>query len=90
MHAPLTSLPLPLPLIPPPFPSLPRRTLSPPCLRTIAWRVSPAAFSIFLSVGSSMVVFPFFTFSHSTGLMGERLAQVSGSGTFIPNPEPVL
>ena len=45
-------------------------------LRTLAWRVSPAALAIFLSVGSSMLVFPFFTYVHSTGLLGERLPQV--------------
>lgn len=45
-------------------------------LRMLALRVSPAAFAIFLSVGSSMLVFPFFTYVHSTGLLGERLPQV--------------
>lgn len=45
-------------------------------LSTLAWRVSPAAFSIFLSVGTSMLVFPFFTYVHTTGLFGDRLAQV--------------
>ena len=45
-------------------------------LRSLAWKVSPAALSIFLSVGTSMLVFPFFTYVHSTGLMRERLPQV--------------
>ena len=45
-------------------------------LKSLAWKVSPAALSIFLSVGTSMLVFPFFTYVHSTGLMGERLPQV--------------
>lgn len=45
-------------------------------LRVLAWRVSPAALCIFLSVGTSMLVFPFFTYVHSTGLLGERLPQV--------------
>lgn len=44
----------------------------------IAVRITPAAFAIFLSVGTSMLVFPFFTFMHSTGLMGARLPQVGG------------
>jgi hypothetical protein len=45
-------------------------------LVSIAWKVSPAALSIFLSVGTSMLVFPLFTFVRSTGLLGDRLAQV--------------
>jgi hypothetical protein len=45
-------------------------------LKSLAWKVSPAALSIFLSVGTSMLVFPFFTYVHSTGLLGERLPQV--------------
>mmetsp|Transcript_22046 Transcript_22046/g.48132 ORF Transcript_22046/g.48132 Transcript_22046/m.48132 type:complete len:479 (+) Transcript_22046:161-1597(+) len=45
-------------------------------LLTLAWRISPAALSIFLSVGTSMVIFPFFTYMRSTGLFGDRLAQV--------------
>lgn len=44
----------------------------------IAVRIAPVAFAIFLSVGTSMLVFPFFTFMHSTGLLGARLPQVSG------------
>ncbi len=44
--------------------------------RLLAWRVSPAALSIFLSVGTSMLVFPFFTYVHTTGVLGERLPQV--------------
>ena len=48
-------------------------------LRILAWRVSPAALSIFLSVGTSMLVFPFFTYVHSTGLLGERLPQVNNA-----------
>eukprot|EP00798_Chlamydomonas_sp_ICE-L_P014566 gene14566-20607_t len=42
----------------------------------LAWRISPAMFAMFLSVGTSMIVFPFFTFMHSTGLLHERLPQV--------------
>ena len=45
-------------------------------LGSIAWKVAPAALSIFLSVGTSMLVFPLFTFVRSTGLLGDRLAQV--------------
>ncbi|GAX81468.1 hypothetical protein CEUSTIGMA_g8897.t1 [Chlamydomonas eustigma] len=45
-------------------------------MHVLAWKVAPAAISIFLSVGTSMLVFPFFTYVQSTGLFGERLAQV--------------
>ncbi|KAL6763078.1 hypothetical protein V8C86DRAFT_2507052 [Haematococcus lacustris] len=45
-------------------------------LLTLAWRISPAMLAIFLSVGTSMLVFPFFTFVRSTGLLSDRLAQV--------------
>jgi hypothetical protein len=48
-------------------------------LRAVAGAIAPAAGSIFLSVGTSMLVFPFFTYVHSTGLMGDRLPQVSCS-----------
>lgn len=45
-------------------------------LLSLAWRISPAALSIFLSVGTSMLVFPFFTYMHTSGLFGERFVQV--------------
>ncbi len=45
-------------------------------LLAVAWRIGPAALSIFLSVGTSMLVFPFFTYMRSTGLLAERLPQV--------------
>jgi hypothetical protein len=45
-------------------------------MTTLAWRISPAMVAIFLSVGTSMLVFPYFTYMHSTGLLGDRLAQV--------------
>lgn len=38
--------------------------------------ISPAAWSIFLSVGTSMMVFPFFTYVTSTGLWADQLPQV--------------
>ena len=47
-------------------------------LRRVLLRISPAMLAIFLSVGTSMLVFPFFTFMRSTGLLGVRLAQVCG------------
>lgn len=45
-------------------------------LVAVFWRVSPAAAAIFISVGSSMVAFPFFTYVHSAGRLGPRLPQV--------------
>jgi hypothetical protein len=42
----------------------------------IALSIGPAATSIFLSVGTSMLVFPFFTYVRSTGLLADRLPQV--------------
>ncbi|GLC52618.1 hypothetical protein PLESTB_000649700 [Pleodorina starrii] len=42
----------------------------------LAARILPAALSITLSVGTSMLIFPFFTYMTSTGLLGERLPQV--------------
>lgn len=39
-------------------------------------RIMPAACAIFLSVGTSMLVFPFFTHSKSTGWLGTYLPQV--------------
>lgn len=44
----------------------------------LAARIFPAAASIAISVGTSMLIFPFFTYMHSTGLMGVRLPQVRG------------
>ncbi|GFR41593.1 hypothetical protein Agub_g2316 [Astrephomene gubernaculifera] len=46
-----------------------------PLLR-LAARILPAATAISISVGTSMLIFPFFTFMHSTGLLGIRLPQV--------------
>ncbi|GIM13312.1 hypothetical protein Vretimale_16452 [Volvox reticuliferus] len=46
-----------------------------PLLQLIA-RIFPAAICISISVGTSMLIFPFFTYMTSTGLLGERLAQV--------------
>ncbi|KAG2452002.1 hypothetical protein HYH02_003044 [Chlamydomonas schloesseri] len=46
-----------------------------PLLRLMA-RISPAALSISISVGTSMLIFPFFTYMQSTGLLGVRFAQV--------------
>jgi hypothetical protein len=50
-----------------------------PLLR-LALQISPAALAIFLSVGSSMLVFPFFTYVRSTGLLGEKLPEVGCPG----------
>ncbi|PNW84001.1 hypothetical protein CHLRE_04g212250v5 [Chlamydomonas reinhardtii] len=46
-----------------------------PLLRLMA-RISPAALAISVSVGTSMLIFPFFTYMSSTGLLGVRFAQV--------------
>ncbi|GIL58218.1 hypothetical protein Vafri_13282 [Volvox africanus] len=46
-----------------------------PLLQLMA-RIFPAAMCITISVGTSMLIFPFFTYMTSTGLLGERLAQV--------------
>lgn len=45
-------------------------------LVTLLWLISPSAISLFLSVGSSMLVFPFFTYIKSTGPLGSRLPEV--------------
>ncbi|EFJ41398.1 hypothetical protein VOLCADRAFT_98621 [Volvox carteri f. nagariensis] len=45
-------------------------------LLQLAGRILPAAACITISVGTSMLIFPFFTYMTSTGLLGERLAQV--------------
>jgi hypothetical protein len=49
-----------------------------PLLR-LALQVSPAALALLLSVGTSMLVFPFFTYVRSTGLFGEHLPQVGAA-----------
>ncbi|KAG2500340.1 hypothetical protein HYH03_001915 [Edaphochlamys debaryana] len=46
-----------------------------PFLR-LAYRILPACISISISVGTSMLIFPFFTYMRSTGLMGVRFPQV--------------
>lgn len=56
-----------------------------PLLRLMA-RISPAALAISVSVGTSMLIFPFFTYMSSTGLLGVRFAQVrarAGAGGCI-------
>lgn len=53
-----------------------------PLLR-LALQISPAALAIFLSVGSSMLVFPFFTYVRSTGLLGEKLPEVGCQGWWL-------
>lgn len=55
-------------------------------LWAIAWRISPAMLSILLSVGTSMLVFPFFTYMKSTGLLGVRLAQVGMGAASLHGP----
>jgi hypothetical protein len=45
-------------------------------LARIAWRIWPAAAALSLSVGSSMLVFPLFTYVGTDGPLGEHLPQV--------------
>jgi hypothetical protein len=47
-------------------------------LLRLAWRIWPAAVALLLSVGSSMLAFPLFTYVATTGSLGERLPQVRG------------
>jgi hypothetical protein len=46
-------------------------------LLRIAASIWPAAVGLLLSVGSSMLAFPFFTFVPLSGTFGERLPQVT-------------
>jgi hypothetical protein len=49
----------------------------------VAFSIWPAALGLLLSVGSSMLAFPFFTFVPHTGAFAERLPQVGGTFQLI-------
>jgi hypothetical protein len=46
-----------------------------PALAATARRAAPAALALALSVGTSMLAFPFFTYTHSGGALGRSLPQ---------------
>lgn len=48
----------------------------------------PSALSLFLSVGTSMLVFPFFGYVKSTGLLGDKLQKVGAHAPLRPDRLP--
>ena len=60
-----------------------------PSASRIMTGIWPAAFSLFLSVGTSILVFPFFTFVPTSGYLGSMLPQVR-RWAMLPRPPPLF